>query len=152
MDNSKRITNWINNVLTELSYLDNNKGIEILNQCGKDCCKSSELYQGAVSVREKYRNEKDDDKLFNEFKSKFYNSERLTKKGETITLVFEECTCPMVRSGVDNSFLCNCTIGYSKKIFETLFEKKVIVHLEKTILRGNSVCEQHIKILRRNKL
>lgn len=147
MDNNKRIENWINNVLSELSYLDNEKGIDILKQCGKECCESSKLYQGAVSIRDQYKNEKDDDKVFNEFKSQFYNTESLTKKEKTISLIFKECTCPMVKNGVNNSFLCNCTIGYSKKVFETLFEKKVAVHLEKSILRGDSVCEQHIKII-----
>lgn len=147
MDNSERITIWINRVLTELSNLDNNYGIELLNQSGKDCCKSSELFQGAKNIRERFRKENNDDKLFSEFKTKYYNSEKFTKEGEIITLIFEECTCPMVKRGVNNLFLCNCTVGYSKHLFETLFEKKVTIDLEKSILRGNSVCVQKIKII-----
>ncbi len=147
MDNSKRITNWINSVLTELSNLDHNSGIELLNQCGKDCCKSSELFQGAKNIRERFRKEHNDDKLFFELKSKYYNSEKFTKEGNMITLIFEECTCPMVKLGVNNLFLCNCTVGYSKHLFETLFDKKVTIDLEKSILRGHSVCVQKIKII-----
>ena len=59
MDN-KRIVTWIDNVLTELSSLDNNKGSEILKRCGKDCCSSSKLYQDAISIRKQYIDEKDD--------------------------------------------------------------------------------------------
>lgn len=147
MENIQRTTNWINNILLELSYLDNNKGIEILYQCGKDCCEKSNLYQGAVKIRNQYRTEKDDDKLFEEFKSHYCNSEKLTKRGKSITLIFEDCTCSIVKNGVNNSFLCNCTIGYSKKVFETLFEKEVTIDLEKSILRGDSVCKQNIEIL-----
>ena len=147
MENIQRTTNWINKILSELSYIENDKGLEILYQCGKDCCEKSNLYQGAVTIRNQYRAEKDDDKLFEEFKSHFYNSDKLTKIGKSITLIFEECTCSIVRNGVNNSFLCNCTIGYSKKVFETLFEKEVIIDLEKSILKGNSVCKQNIEIL-----
>lgn len=147
MENTKRTTNWINTVLTELSYLDNGKGIEILNQCGKDCCESSHFYQGAINIRNQHSTEKDDDTLLKEFKSQYYNTEKLSKNGKSITLIFEECTCPMVKNGVDNSYLCNCTIGYSKKVFETLFEKEVTIELEKSILKGDSICKQHIKIL-----
>jgi len=138
--------NWINNVLTGLSKLEDNKGNNILNECGKACSEKSNLYQGATKVKEQYSDEKNIDILFNAFKSQYYNSERFTKKGNTITLIFNECTCPMVKKGVDNSFLCNCTTGYSKKIFETLFDKEVIIDLEKSILREDSICKQIIQI------
>ena len=146
MNNNIRTTSWINDILSELSYLDNDKGVEILKQCGRDCCEASTLHKGAVSIRNQYPNEKDDDIIFKEFKSQYYNSDELTMNGNIITLIFEECTCPMVKNGVDNSFLCNCTIGYSKKVFEILFEKEVSITLEKSILGGDSVCVQHIKI------
>ena len=145
--NNTRITNWINKNLTELSQLSNKGGIEILNNCGKDCCESSDLYQGACNIKNNNISETDIDTLFNDFKEEYYNSDNFTKEGNTITLIFEECTCPMVKKGVNNSFLCNCTVGYSKKLFETLFDKKVNIDLEKSILRGDPVCKQIIRIL-----
>lgn len=147
MDNTRRITNWINNLLSELSSLENHQGINILKHCGKECCEKSNLLQGALNIRNQNQTENDDDKLFKEFKSNCYNSENFIKKGKCITLVFETCTCPMVKDGVNNSFLCNCTIGYSQKIFETLFDKKVNIVLEKTILNGDTICKQKINIL-----
>ena len=147
MENTKRTSNWINNLLAELSYLDDDKGIEILNRCGKDCCESSDFFRAAINIRSQHITETDDDKLFNAFKSQFYNSDKLTKNGKSITLIFDECTCPMAKNGVDHSFLCHCTLGYSKKIFETLFKKEVETELEKSILKGDSICKQHIKVL-----
>lgn len=147
MNNDTRINNWINNNLTELSQLNDKTGIEILNKCGKACCETSKLYQGVCKVRNKNVSETNIDTLFNDFKEEYYNSDNFTKTGNTITLILEECTCPMVKKGVNNSFLCNCTIGYSKKLFETLFDKKVTIDLEKSILKGDRVCKQIIKIL-----
>ncbi len=147
MDNNSHTSHWINNNLAELSQLDKETGIKILHKCGNACCEASELYRGACKIRDKNTSETNLDILFKEFKNEYYNSANFTKKGDTISLVFEECTCPMVKQGVNNSFLCHCTLGYSTKLFENLFGKKVSIDLEKSILRGNPVCEQKIKIL-----
>ena len=147
MNNNKQVTNWINCVLSELSDLNDNKGIEILNKCGNNCCEMSDLYNGAIDTRTQNLTEEDTDKLFNDFKSRYYNSDNFTKNKDCITLILEKCTCSLVKNGVSNSYLCNCTIGYSKKLFETLFDKKVKIDLEKSILRGDSICKQTIKIL-----
>jgi hypothetical protein len=146
MNNHKRFCNWITINLDELSKLNDRTGIEILNNCGKACCETSMLYQGACKIRNFYAPETNIDTLFNDFKKEYYNSDTFIKKGKTISLTFNECTCFMVKNGVNNPFLCNCTIGYSKRLFETLFEREVSVYLEKSILRGDRVCMQKIKI------
>ncbi len=146
-DNDKRVASWINQILTEISQLDDNKGIDILNSCGKDCCERSDLIQGAIKIRNSNPSEKDIDILFNKFKEEFYSSGKITKTGNVISLIFEECTCPLVEKSVNNSFLCNCTTGYSKKLFEILFDREVSVDLEQSILKGDSICEQTIIIL-----
>ena len=146
MNNKDRIIQWINAILHELSKLDDNKGIELLHVCGGECSKSSIILEGAVKIRKEYKQDSDLDKLFEAFKIQFYNTSRLTKEGNTIILIFEECTCPMVKEGVSNSYLCNCTIGYTKKIFETLFNRTIKVELEQSILKGNKICKQLIRI------
>ena len=149
MDDTIRITHWINDNLQELSQLDNNKGIEIINNCGKNCCKLSDLYKGACKVSNENK-QADTDTLFHNFKEEYYHSDKsdyFTKKGNTITLIFDKCTCPMVKKGVNNSFLCNCTTGYSQKLCETLFRKAIRVDLQKSILQGDSICEQRVTIL-----
>jgi len=52
----------------------------------------------------------------------------------------------MVKEGVSNPYLCNCTVGYSKEIFETLFNSSVKVDLEQSILKGNKICKQVIRV------
>lgn len=146
MNHNERITNWINTILGEAARLGDNKGIELLNVCGAACCETSELFEGAVKIKNEYPQDSDPDKLFNAFKQQYYNTSGLTKEGNKITLVLEECTCPMVKKGINNPFLCNCTIGYTKKIFETLFDRTISINLEKSILRGDKICKQVIHI------
>ncbi|MCK5098949.1 MAG: hypothetical protein KAR45_12655 [Desulfobacteraceae bacterium] len=146
MNNKDRITQWINVILHEVSKLDDNKGIELLNTCGGECSNTSVLLEGVVKIRNEYKEGGDLETLFEVFKTQYYNTSRFTKEGNKITLIFEECTCPMVEEGVNNSYLCNCTIGYSKKIFEILFGRPVKVKLLKSILNGDNICKQEILV------
>lgn len=83
------------------------------------------------------------------YKEKVYNnSPRLYMENDVIYLKYEECGCGMVKKGgVTNPFLCNCTRGYTKAIFEKLFDRQVDVLLKKSILRGDQICEQEIRII-----
>ncbi len=68
-------------------------------------------------------------------------------ENNTIHLTYNECGCGMVNEGgVTNPFLCNCTLGYTKAIFEKLFERPLKIELKKSILRGDSVCKQEITV------
>jgi hypothetical protein len=146
MKDQERIIKWINNILDGLSKLDGHKGVEILQTCGIECSKASTLLEGAKKIQNEYRGKGNIENLFEAYKSKYYNTSRLTKEGNKITLIFEQCTCPMVKRGVDDSHLCNCTIGYSKEIFETLFDRPVQVKLLKSILKGDRICKQEILV------
>ncbi len=146
MNSKDRVIQWINNILHEVSKLDDNKGIELLHVCGGECLKTSRFLEGVVKIRNEYIKDENFDNLFNAFKIQYYNTSKLMKEGNTIILIFEECTCPMVKEGVSNSYLCNCTIGYTKKVFETLFNRTIEVDLEQSILKGNKICKQLISI------
>ena len=93
----KRVAARINHILSEISQLDDNKGIDMLNSCGKDCCERSDLIQGAIKIRNNNPAEKDIDLLYNRFKEEFYSTGKITKTGNVICLIFEECTCPLVK-------------------------------------------------------
>ncbi len=149
MKDKDRIVQWIEVVLREASKLDNDKGIEMMHQCGGTCSKGSLFLKGAQKIGSRYQpsEELDLDKVFEAFKTEYYDTPRLTKEGNKIFLVFEECTCPMVKEGVTNPFLCHCTTGYSKRVFETLFGRPVEVRLLSSILRGGSLCKQEIVIM-----
>jgi len=144
MDDLNRIKRWINVLLSEVSNLDCDQGLEMLHVCGRDCSKANALIEGAVDTKKNFPDHGDMETRFQAFKNTYCNSFKLTKNGDKITLIFEECTCPLVKIGVSNSYLCNCTIGYSMQIFETLFERPVEINLLKSVLNGDSICEQEI--------
>ncbi len=146
MNDEDKITYWINTILQEVSKLDADKGIEILNTCGKECSKASVLLVGAIKIRNKYPDNEDLDTVFEAFKEQYYNTSRFKKDGNKVTLIFEECTCLMVKKGVGDSYLCNCTVGYSINIFQTLFNRPVKVELLKSILNGDDICKQEILV------
>jgi predicted ArsR family transcriptional regulator len=146
MNDTDRITNWINSILHEVSKLEADEGAEILNNCGVNCSKSSVLLEGAIKIHDIYSDTDDLDIIFKAFKKKYYNTSNFEKDENIITLIFEECTCPMVKQGVDNSFLCNCTVGYSMNLFKALFGRPVKVKLLKSILNGDDICKQEISI------
>lgn len=137
---------WISTILSQIGKLDGDEGKAILEICGRECSKMDGLLVGAKKTKEGSNDKNDIEKLFNEFKKNYYDSPGLYKEENKIYLVFNECTCPMVKSGVGNEYLCNCTIGYTKQIFETLFDETVDVQLRHTILRGDKICEQIISV------
>lgn len=47
---------------------------------------------------------------------------------------------------MDNPFFCNCTRGYTKERFESLFGRPVQVKLLASILNGDNICKQAITI------
>lgn len=137
---------WINTLLSQLSKLDSNELTEAVSLCGEECSKGSHLLKGAAEIRHQYENISDTHKILDAFKVKYYNTPNLVKEGSQIVLIFDSCTCFMVKEGVNNPYLCSCTIGYTKRVFETLFGKPVSVKLEQSILKGDKRCRQTISI------
>ena len=56
------------------------------------------------------------------------------------------CTCPFVDKKLTPAAFCNCTIGWQKQAYETVFGKKVDVKIEESILRGGTRCKFKIKV------
>ncbi|RPI72472.1 MAG: hypothetical protein EHM45_22185 [Desulfobacteraceae bacterium] len=140
---------WIHSILAQLDLLPENKGIALLEQCGRVCGRSHDLAGQAQEIRDQVQDKNDLDRLFILFKEKAYqNSPRLYKQGEIIYLEYHQCGCPLVKAGkANNSFFCHCTRGYTKERFENLFAKPVRVDLLESILRGNKICKQAITII-----
>ena len=97
MNDRDRTIQWIRAVLNALQEVDEKKGIELLHACGRACSKGSALLEGAERIRKEHGERGDVDSLFEAFKSEYCDTPRLVKEGNAITLVFESCTCPMVR-------------------------------------------------------
>jgi hypothetical protein len=61
--------------------------------------------------------------------------------------VRDSCNCPMVKEKEAPGILCNCSLGTQKRIYESLFNRKVNVTLESSILRGDERCSFTIQLL-----
>ena len=147
MENNNK-TKWINTVLAEIGTINGQQGIAALENCGRECLKHSKSITKIESIRKDIKDKNNIDLLFKAYKEKIYeNNSNLYMEGEDIYLEYHSCGCGMVTSGgVTDPFLCNCTIGYTKQIFETLFDKPVEVHLMESILKGDSICKQRITL------
>lgn len=143
---SDRILQWIRTILAEVSANETVDGEGLLSACGRECAGSSALMAGAVAVRKELPPNADPEMLFRMFRERYYNRNDFEKAGNRITLIFDSCTCPLVHAGIDDPFLCRCTVGFTRALFETLFQRPVTVTLHSSILGGDEVCRQEIMI------
>jgi predicted hydrocarbon binding protein len=145
-DDSKQ---WLNTILFELGKLDKDHAVPMLEQCGRACGQSHGLPHLSKEIRDKVEDKNDMDKLFALYKQEVYeNSPRLYKEFGTIYLEYHACGCPIVKEkAIDNPIFCNCTVGYTKERFETLFNRPVHVELLESIIRGDKRCKQAISII-----
>jgi len=69
-------------------------------------------------------------------------------EGSSITGVFSECGCPLVRSGLIelHPVQCYCSQGLMETIFSRAAGKPVQVEIKRSIGRGDEVCEFSIKL------
>ncbi len=147
MEDKEKITRWINTILSEVETLDNDKGRQILNRCGSECSNCFGSHQAALRIRNEAADKNDVDWLLNKMNKEYYESDQVYREGNTIYLIYPDCGCPMVKEGIKNPFLCECTLGYTKAVYETLLGKDIMVELQQSILNGDPVCRQAITII-----
>ncbi len=58
----------------------------------------------------------------------------------TVTVAEGECSCPLVDSKRTLPFFCNCSVGYQKESFETIFGRPVRASLKESKLGGSKRC------------
>jgi hypothetical protein len=58
----------------------------------------------------------------------------------TVTVAEGECSCPLVDSRRTPPFFCNCSVGYQKESFETVFGRPVQAALKASKLSGSTRC------------
>ncbi len=144
-----KIQKWIQTVVTELSKLENDTGNKILETCGKMCSNLIGSSEKASEMREIVDDPNDIDQLLNAFKQHVFKDSPLYRENGTIYLEYlhKTCPCPLVNEGnIDDSFICNCTVGHTKAIFGALLNKPVNIELKRSILKGDDICQQAITI------
>ncbi len=58
----------------------------------------------------------------------------------TVTVAEGECGCPLVDSQRTPALWCNCSVGYQKEAFETIFGRPVKASLKESKLSGSKRC------------
>lgn len=136
---------WVKNTMSRLeSQFDENTVVQIrMNcQCGNGMDEKlnflNELIASTSNLEE------------------FANHERAKAAGLSflkgdIYLQFSYCPCPMLSKldkldKLDTYTWCQCTLGYSKVLFEKAFNCKVEVELLKSIKMGDEICLMKIAL------
>lgn len=105
----------------------------LLEKTGREC---SKLYQNSPQFKGK------PDEYLIAIK-KAWGTESLWDKEKgiiTLTGPETECGCPLVDKKLTPVFWCNCSVGFQKETFETIFGKPVQVILKESKLRGGKRC------------
>ena len=119
--------------------LDKDTLIGVLKKLGSKC---------GDDFANKYKNNPDG--FFNFIKSLWADSVDYDKEKGIIKVnekVRNTCNCPFIKEKDAPAVLCNCSLGTQKRIYESLFDRKVNVTLEKSVLRGDERCSFTIQLL-----
>jgi predicted hydrocarbon binding protein len=68
--------------------------------------------------------------------------ENARREGGTVTIVYKECLCPLMKNGparLSNTY-CHCSRGWLKEMLETVTGKSVEVVLQQSIKQGAENC------------
>ena len=64
----------------------------------------------------------------------------------TVAVSEGECGCPMVDNKRTPAIWCNCSVGYQKEAFETVFGRPVQASLKESKLSGSKRCVFEVKL------
>lgn len=82
-------------------------------------------------------------------REKWHADARYDAASDTVALAFapmKECPCGLVKAGVTPATMCQCSIGWQRRAFETVFQRQATVALKGSMLRGNDRCSFEIKL------
>ena len=127
---------WVNSTMKRLEEKFDKRTVKKIRmncQCGYGMDKKIELVKELVSESSSL------EELGNLEKAK---KAGLSFKEGDLYLQFNFCPCPMLEEveRLESYTWCQCTTGYSKKLFEAAFKCEVDVELLKSIKAGDDIC------------
>ncbi|HNX28386.1 MAG TPA: DUF6144 family protein [Syntrophomonadaceae bacterium] len=131
---------WVKSTMNRLgNHFDKSavKQIRMNCQCGYG------MDEKLALVKELVESSSDLEEFANQDKAK---AAGLSCTNGELYLQFPFCPCPMLAEvdKLDTDTWCQCTIGYSKVLFEKAFGCEVDVELLKSIKMGDDICHQKI--------
>ena len=127
---------WVNETMRKMEEVFDEEALIRIRmdcQCGYGMEEKKalvrELYESASNMEEFADNEK------------AHHAGLFLENGE-LYLSFPYCPCPMLADvdRLETKTWCYCTMGYSKKLFEDVWECEVKVELLKSIKAGDDLC------------
>jgi hypothetical protein len=121
-DNLSMTNRWIKSLLDNLDEnLDQQTRVKVLENCGRNCCRSSGFYRKAQDNMSKARGTNE----FLDMLGKDWT--HLKREGENIYVVYDRCYCPLGRALLKDypgqlSSYRNCSRGWIMEMF-VCFEK-----------------------------
>ncbi len=111
----------------------------ILEKTGRECAKLGQLPS-------KFKG--DPDGYFATARKNWGTDFSWDKEKGIITVAVAEgtCTCPLVDSKRTPAFFCNCSVGYQKEAFETIFGQPVQATLKESKLAGSKRCVFEVRL------
>jgi predicted hydrocarbon binding protein len=126
---------WIGSLMETMdSGLDEKTRIELMVANGRACAR-----RGAMQYAKDYLG---DLETFVGWFNKAVGENSAVRTGDTITLTWENCECPVVKDGPErlSDTYCHCSAGWVHEMFETVAGKPVKVNIVETVKRGNDRC------------
>ena len=131
---------WAKNVC---AFLEENCTDEEIKAIRMDCVCGPDP-RNVASIKGVYQKE-NDPHAFVEKMNKLNLGFSLEYDGESYYLIYPQCYCSCVENGGQLSKTwCYCTLGYSKRMFEGIFDRKVQVELINSVKLGDANCRIRI--------
>lgn len=138
----KRKFNWANDVCT---YLENNFNDKQVMQIRMNCsCTPPLKYMEAV--RKLYQASASLDEFCEKYNVKYADNHSVWNESETLYFSYPSCYCSVVKRVNEpvSKIWCLCTLGYTKKVFDFVFECDTDVELIESIKTGGNKCVMRI--------
>lgn len=134
--------NWITCLYEGMGCLDEDAKSTVMKPSGRACAGEllllceRQLRKKVTSVRELVEG-------WNMVRDKRGLKGKWEFEGDTVSGVFNECGCPLVRSGLVklHPVQCYCSQSMMETIFSTVSGRPVEVKIIRSIGRGDGVCE-----------
>ena len=136
--------NWLKQLFNKLTALNKQDQENVMEKCGHKCLIPF-IKTKAIKAWKKTNNIELFIELLNQ---QHIGGGYLEKKGDFIYAKYKECLCPIVNKSqiAIPAFYCDCSRGWFKELFETVFNKQVKVEQLSTIKRGDDCCSFKILI------
>jgi hypothetical protein len=135
--------NTLNAMLDGISQTDDDTIEKVMWLRGETCAKES-IWGPALDIAERIsREEKDLDRIIEQVDNEIPWCGKWSLESDTITTKCTKCGCPLAGYGVvrNTEIFYYCSKGWVETIFSMLFNKPVMVKLEKAISRRDDECK-----------